>query len=321
MLKYHPLVISLLVESSYWDVYAQTQHKVFEQLEELIIELTEAQRNGVRMLYVSSTGNEDSFELGCEYLGRMVKNLLQPLGTLCLPRERRDRDASRAPSFPQRLVDSKVLEHFRTVMLPATQQEDKMVSFVNEFLEDWIKLLCRAIDRDPALIRRMLKDKPANAQDDPAEEEKKTEEEKKREAEKPWADKGMIPQVFARIRHRVPPKYFMYNTLIELIKQICIIEEAKKFIDEHGIVTLETIYEAKCELSTEVYFLDQRIFYQISQLRQDTFQSIARHSPDFLLTIDKHFIQTLDKIASISTELCQAQFTFMNQQENQSHSY
>ena len=54
----------------------------------------------------------------------------------------------------------------------------------------------------------------------------------------------------------MPPKYFMYNTLIELIKQICIVEEAKKFIDVHGIVTLETIYEAKCELSTEVYFLD-----------------------------------------------------------------
>lgn len=38
-----------------------------------------------------------------------------------------------------------------------------MVDFVNEFLEDWIKLLVKSIDRDPALIRRMLKDKPANA--------------------------------------------------------------------------------------------------------------------------------------------------------------
>ena len=74
----------------------------------------------------------------------------------------------------------------------------------------------------------------------------------------------MIPQVFSRIRHSVPAKYFMYNTLIELIKQICIVEEAKKLIDEHGIVTLETIYNSKCELSNEVYFLDQRIFYQVS---------------------------------------------------------
>ena len=94
-------------------------------------------------------------------MGRLVKNLLQPLGTLCLPRDRRERDALRAPSFPSRLVDSRVLEHFRTDLLNAVDAD--VVEFINEFLEDWVKLLVKSIDRDPALIRRMLKDKPANA--------------------------------------------------------------------------------------------------------------------------------------------------------------
>ena len=66
----------------------------------------------------------------------------------------------------------------------------------------------------------------------------------------------MIPLVFDRIKRSVPSKYFMYNTLLELIKQICIIEEAKKFLEEHGTLTLEKIYSAKCELPKDVFFLD-----------------------------------------------------------------
>ena len=124
---------------------------------------TEDQSNGVQVIYCDSQGRDqrDTFELGQEYKGRIVKMLMQPLGTLCLPRDRRERDAQRAPSFPSRLVDSRVLEHFRTNLLASS--DTKIIDFVNEFLEDWIKLLVRSIDRDPALIRRMLKDKPANA--------------------------------------------------------------------------------------------------------------------------------------------------------------
>ena len=95
------------------------------------------------------------------------------MGTLDLPRDRRERDGSRSPSFPARLVDSRILEQFRTNLLGST--DASTVSFVNEFLEDWVKLLVKSIDRDPALIRKLLKDKPPNAQDT-TEEEKKDEE-------------------------------------------------------------------------------------------------------------------------------------------------
>ena len=63
---------------------------------------------------------------------------------------------------------------------------------------------------------------------------------------KPWELKGMIPLLFSRVKSSVPQKYFMYNTLLDFIKQICIVEEAKKFLDEQGSLTLEKVYDNKC---------------------------------------------------------------------------
>ena len=56
----------------------------------------------------------------------------------------------------------------------------------------------------------------------------------------------MIPLLFSRVKSSVPQKYFMYNTLLDFIKQICIVEEAKKFLDEQGSLTLEKVYDNKC---------------------------------------------------------------------------
>lgn len=58
----------------------------------------------------------------------------------------------------------------------------------------------------------------------------------------------MIPLIFERIKTNVPSKYFMYNTLLDFIRSICLIDETRKFLLKEGSVTLEKIYEAKNEL-------------------------------------------------------------------------
>lgn len=156
--------------------------------------------------------------------------LLAPVGTLNQSKERRDRDrdTQRTTSFPSRLIDSRILEHFRTSVLSSSD------NFANEFLEDFIKVLVKALDKDPALIRKMLRDRPANAT--------LTEEEEKKELEsdpeQPWDARGMIPLLFEQIKNNVPPKYFIYNTLLDFIRTICLIDESKKFLAKEGSVTL-----------------------------------------------------------------------------------
>lgn len=170
VLKYHPLAMAILIKPCFFYVYVQSQVSAFRQLEQLIIEVVESQTKGVQIIYCDSQerGHRDSFELDSEYKGRLMKILLQPLGTLDFLRDRREREVNRQAAFPARLVDSRVLELFRTVLLSATEPEN--VAFVDEFLEDWIKVLVKSIDKDAALIRRLLKDKPANAQDNNEEE-------------------------------------------------------------------------------------------------------------------------------------------------------
>lgn len=72
---------------------------------------------------------------------------MRPLGTIGT----RERHAAvRSPTFPQRLLESTILEKFRTEFLVAASDDSAMVNFVNEFLEDFTKLVVKIIDRDPA---------------------------------------------------------------------------------------------------------------------------------------------------------------------------
>lgn len=133
-----------------------------------------------------------------------------------------------------------MLELFRGELLSFVSEDGKVAEFVDEFLEDFMKAVIRAIDRDPALIRKFLKDKPAS--EEPAEENKEDSEEKK------WDEKAMIPMIFARVQRRVPSKYFIYNTILDMIRQICIQADGKIFAQDKGSETLEAVYEAKKDL-------------------------------------------------------------------------
>lgn len=130
-----------------------------------------------------------------------------------MPRDRHDR-SQRSPTFPTRFIESDVIELFRTDLLPKVEGHVEIASFVDEFLEDFIKSIIRAIDREPTLIRKLLKDKRVNAADPP--------EENKDQEERPYDDKGLIPTIFERVKKQVPDKYFIYNSVLDFIRQICI---------------------------------------------------------------------------------------------------
>ena len=84
-----------------------------------------------------------------------------------------------------------------------------------------MKVVVRAIDRDPSLISRFLKDKPINSQ----------EEEAKNNANEVRSSlKGLIPLLFTRMEKHVPQRCFAYNELLDLIKAICIQNDAKSFV-------------------------------------------------------------------------------------------
>ena len=190
---------------------------------------------GVQIIYVDSVSSLASFELNTEYKGRLVKTLLKPLSTQGIVSDRNDR-GQRIPAFPQRLVSSRILEHFRTAILPETE-DASMTSFVDEFLEDFIKVLVRALDRDPALITKLLKGKKINDSSTTNEEEQKEEGDGK-----PWSVRGLIPLLFERLKNHVPAKYFFYNSMLELYRQLCPKEESRMFLEQHGVETLEVIY-------------------------------------------------------------------------------
>ena len=101
------------------------------------------------------------------------------------------------------MVDSRLLELFRTDLLVS----ESHIDFVNEFLEDFIKVVVKAIDRDPALIRRFLRDRRANEDLEEGKEE-----------EGSFDAKGLIPLMFERVKNHVPVKYFIYNTILDLTK-------------------------------------------------------------------------------------------------------
>jgi len=117
-----------------------------------------------------------------------------------------------------------------------------MLEFVNEFLEDFIKVLVKAIDREAALIKSFLHE-PQNISAPPE------------GYDSAWDAKGLIPLVFERIKTNVPTRYFMYNTVLDLIRQVCIQAEAREFIELEGGLTLQKIYDSKCELP-QVYLQD-----------------------------------------------------------------
>lgn len=83
---------------------------------------------------------------------------MQPLGKVG---HGSDRVENRGATFPQRLADSQVLEQFRTQVIGVID-EPELVDFVNEFLEDFIKVLVKVCDKDAALISRLLFDRKAN---------------------------------------------------------------------------------------------------------------------------------------------------------------
>ena len=149
-----------------------------------------------------------------------------------------------------------MLELFRGELLSFVSEDGKVAEFVDEFLEDFMKAVIRAIDRDPALIRKFLKDKRAS--EEPAEENKDSEEQK-------WDEKAMIPMIFARVQRRVPSKYFIYNTILDMIRQICIQADGKIFVQDKGSETLEAVYEAKKDLQL-LFMQDQRIFFQVQPM-------------------------------------------------------
>ena len=119
----------------------------------------------------------------------------------------------------------------------------------------------------------------------------------------------MIPLIFKRLTVHVPRHCFTYNEFLELVKAICIQNDAKEFVQEQGIEVLDAIYTAKKDLPLE-FQDDQRIFYRILSLDHETFTNIKRYLPSLLSTLQKHFHQTLTQISGLSTELCQALFAF-----------
>ena len=99
--------------------------------------------------------------------------------------------------------------------------DNAIVNFVNEFLEDFIKVVARSIDKDPALIRRFLADRKTSEDS-----------EENKEDATIWDPKGMIPVIFSRVKNHVPAKSFMYGTILDLTRVICMVEEAKNFLTE-----------------------------------------------------------------------------------------
>ena len=75
----------------------------------------------------------------------------------------------------------------------------------------------------------------------------------------------MIPLLFKRVRDRASAHGQLYNIILDLIRQICIVAEAKEFLEIHGRQTLEAIYEAKRELP-RAYQQDQRVFWSVPAL-------------------------------------------------------
>ena len=119
-----------------------------------------------------------------------------------------------------------------------------MNEFVNEFLEDFIKIIVKIIDRDAALIKTFLHEPKKNISAPP-----------EGESLFPWDAKGLIPLIFERIRTCMPVKYFIYNTVLDLIRQMSILPETKEFIELEGGLTLQKIFDSKCELP-QVYLQD-----------------------------------------------------------------
>ena len=169
------------------------------------------------MYYCEGKGSENSFELCGEFKGKLIQKLMQPLGVSSLVSER---VRSQNVTFPQRLAESSVLEYFRTQLIGITD-DNAIVNFVNEFLEDFIKVVARSIDKDPALIRRFLADRKTSEDS-----------EENKEDATIWDPKGMIPVIFSRVKNHVPAKSFMYGTILDLTRVICMVEEAKNFLTE-----------------------------------------------------------------------------------------
>ena len=109
-------------------------------------------------------------------------------------------------TFPSRLVESQVLEYLRCDVLAelnnatgsdamGKEQRNSAVSFVNEFLEGLIGVIVRVIDRDAALIRRLMRDQKANDE---------TEERNEGNDRPFWDEKGLIPLIFSQIDKECP---------------------------------------------------------------------------------------------------------------------
>ena len=54
LLKYHPLVMVLLLDTCYYNIYIQNQSSVFQQLETQLISWIEDFSNGTTVLYCDS---------------------------------------------------------------------------------------------------------------------------------------------------------------------------------------------------------------------------------------------------------------------------
>lgn len=172
------------------------------------------------------------------------------------------------------MTGSKILEFVRTELL-AEDASKATIDFTSGFIDDIIKIVVRIIDRDPGLIRKFLKDRPFNCN---AEEAKDNEDEAK------WSPKGLIPLIFKRLTVHVPRHCFTYNEFLELVKAICIQNDAKEFVQEQGIEVLDAIYTARKDLPFE-FQDDQRIFYRILSLDHETFTNIKRYLPSLLSTL------------------------------------
>ena len=106
----------------------------------------------------------------------------------------------------------------------------------------------------------------------------------------------------------MPKRSFFYNEILKLVKSICIQRDAKTYVKEHGVRTLEAIYKTRKLLPLE-FIQDQRIFFRITTLDLKTFENIKEHVPELLETLKCHFYEILERVSFLSHELVQAQFT------------
>lgn len=83
------------------------------------------------------------------------------------------------------------MELFKTQLLVETENE-AYVSFVNEFLEEFMKLVAFIAKSEPAMIRRLLLESPGDEAEESKEEEMK------------WDETGLIPLLFRRVASKVP---------------------------------------------------------------------------------------------------------------------